>query len=334
MDAKIPERNKKPGVAYAVSDDGIELPVIDVTNPAFAFAPSDADIDRTIADTLADLAAFKRMTPAEIKALLSSSILLRGGLAARGSFLSGMSTYVHKLGPENLGRDFASDWDRRAAAGLLPAAFRLRLQTMAKMMAEAVRAAVTSHTGELHLIDIGGGAATSSINALILAKGALKGRTVVVHVLDIDEAGPRFGARSLEALRADRAPLWGVDAAIDAVVYDWNDTSKLRDLLGKHGSSVVAACSEGGLFSYGSDDAIAANLAVLRELAAPGFVLVAEFLMDQDTLPAKLKWIGQASGIGIRQIGLDAFRRMAEGAGWAIDEVVEGPIHHVVRLRI
>ncbi|HYQ18734.1 MAG TPA: hypothetical protein VEQ58_23325, partial [Polyangiaceae bacterium] len=35
------ERNKRPGVSYAVTDDGLELPVLDVTHPAFAFELSD-----------------------------------------------------------------------------------------------------------------------------------------------------------------------------------------------------------------------------------------------------------------------------------------------------
>lgn len=33
---KVPEKNKVPGVCYALTDDGIELPVVDITNPAFA----------------------------------------------------------------------------------------------------------------------------------------------------------------------------------------------------------------------------------------------------------------------------------------------------------
>ncbi len=35
MQIKIPEKNKKPGVCYTITDDGLELPVIDVTNPVF-----------------------------------------------------------------------------------------------------------------------------------------------------------------------------------------------------------------------------------------------------------------------------------------------------------
>ena len=36
MSPRIPERNKKPGLCYALTDDGVELPVIDVTHPSFA----------------------------------------------------------------------------------------------------------------------------------------------------------------------------------------------------------------------------------------------------------------------------------------------------------
>ena len=34
MIPRIPEQHKKPGVCYAVTDGGLELPVIDITNPA------------------------------------------------------------------------------------------------------------------------------------------------------------------------------------------------------------------------------------------------------------------------------------------------------------
>ena len=43
----IPEANKKPGVFYAVSADGIELPIVDVTHPSFALP-----LDRTEATAL------------------------------------------------------------------------------------------------------------------------------------------------------------------------------------------------------------------------------------------------------------------------------------------
>jgi hypothetical protein len=35
------EVNKRPGVYYALTNDGIELPIVDVTHPAFALDVSD-----------------------------------------------------------------------------------------------------------------------------------------------------------------------------------------------------------------------------------------------------------------------------------------------------
>ncbi len=35
MNIRIPEKNKKPGVYYAVTQDGVELPIVDITNAVF-----------------------------------------------------------------------------------------------------------------------------------------------------------------------------------------------------------------------------------------------------------------------------------------------------------
>jgi hypothetical protein len=33
---QMPEKNKRPGVIYPYNREGVELPVIDITHPAFA----------------------------------------------------------------------------------------------------------------------------------------------------------------------------------------------------------------------------------------------------------------------------------------------------------
>src|SRR5262249_47993489 len=40
---RIAEKNKKPGVCYAVTTDGVELPIVDVTHSAFTVAVTDAE---------------------------------------------------------------------------------------------------------------------------------------------------------------------------------------------------------------------------------------------------------------------------------------------------
>jgi hypothetical protein len=337
MDTRIPETNRQAGICYAVTDEGMELPVIDVTHPAFAFDIGEPALTASIAATLEDLARFKTMSRDEILALAGESILLRGGLQAGGSFMSGMTTYLHKLGPGNLGRGYASDRDRRAAAQLLPLAFRHRLATVARLVADRLTTALAVSRGPAHLVNIAGGTALDSLNALILsrkAQPALLARPVSIHVFDLDAAGPAFGARALAALQAPGGPLHGLDVTFEHIAYDWADTAPLASVLqdAHREDAVLAASSEGGLFEYGSDDHIIANLKVIGEHAPAGSTFVGALLMDKATLPERLKWIGNASGIAVRLLGLSALRGLALQAGWNVEQVENGPIHHIAVL--
>jgi hypothetical protein len=337
MQPKTPELSKKEGICYALSDDGLELPVIDVTHPAFALELADGALDAIIDETLSDLARFRTMAPADIRALAAESILLRGGLQSVGSFMSGMTTYLHKLGPENLGRGYASDWDRRAAGQLLPVAFRLRLRDTAELLSECVVTACATRPKRVRLLNIGGGPALDSINALILANKrapeALRRVSIVIHLLDIDTHGPAFGARALEALMGEGGPLHELAIRFEPVSYDWSNTAALEGLLGSvRDAEWVAGSSEGGLFEYASDEDIAHNLRVLAARTTQSFAMIGAVLKDKATLSERLKWIGDASGIKVRLLGLGALRELALSAGFAVERVVDGPIHHVVRL--
>ena len=65
---------------------------------------------------------------------------------------------------------------------------------------------------------------------------------------------------------ADGGPLAGLDIVFDHRSYDWDEPAPLEALLRELGAAgaIVAASSEGGLFEYGSDAAIVANLEALR----------------------------------------------------------------------
>jgi hypothetical protein len=43
MKSPLVEANKIPGLHYAVTNDGIELPIVDVTHPAFALSVTDTE---------------------------------------------------------------------------------------------------------------------------------------------------------------------------------------------------------------------------------------------------------------------------------------------------
>lgn len=248
MDHKTPETDKIPGVSYVWTEDGIELSVIDVTHAAFA--------EKAGGDTLAALSKefldLQGKHPFIRRLLSKRSIVLRAMTSASGTFLAGMATYVGKLGPAALGRGYSGFVDRKVAAGIGSVSFRLRLRDMADRMAEELAPRLAARQGRpLRLLNIGGGPAMDSLNALILirksAPESLGGRRIFIRVLDVDTAGPAFGSRATEALCGENAPLHGVSVSFDRVEYDWTRPSDLHQAVGKIGEDDVAIGStEGG----------------------------------------------------------------------------------------
>ncbi len=333
---KIPEKNKQPGVCYAVSDDGIELPVIDITHPAFAFHISAAELDALIvAMQKADQIPF-----AYLQAAAQKSLLLRGLVESAGTFTTGMMTYLNKLGPDVLGEGYAGPLDKQWAASLTPVTFRWRMQDVVRLLADGLGAALAARPGApVHLVNIAGGPAADSLNALILLQkerpGLLAGRAVTIHVLDLDASGPSFGARCLAALQAEGAPLHGLSASLEYLAYDWSQPETLEELLaGFEPGAAVSGSSEGGLFEYARDEDIVANLAVLCAATPPDAVMVGPVVRDASTLDPRLKNTEKAPGRpAIRYIGLEAFGALARRAGWVIARSLDGPMHQVVELR-
>lgn len=332
----VAERHKRFGVSYAVTDDGLELPVIDITHPAFAIAPTEAEIDALAAQLREMMARQQEATEeqrAAMRAYLGTSIIGRGMLAGTGTFLSGLSTYLMKIGPDNLGA-YAIELDRNIARALGPTSMRMRLQNVVAFMAEALAPVLAATPGApLHLINIAGGPAIDSLNVLIVLRrdhaSALEARPIHIHVFDQDTAGPAFGARALKALLEPGAKLHGLDVTHRHVHYDWKLTETFaRELSALDlGRAVWAASSEGGLFEYGSDDEIVANLRVLRAAGNGGTV---SGTVTRDDGPGALS--RQASFFATIPRTLAAFEAIVETAGWRVDRSIAVPYSVDVRL--
>jgi hypothetical protein len=338
MEPLVRELNKRPGVCYATSDEGIELPVIDVTHPAFAVDPGEAELARMRSQYLRQ-ARLRAWLPGFVhrgimRFLRQRSALLRAGLArdqataagSTGDFMSGTATYLWKVGPENLGAGYANPLDRTLAATLPPLATRLRLRDTARMIAGSLERA--AGRARWDLVNLGGGPAMDSINALILVRRRgphLLMRPISIHVFDRDEAGPAFGARALQALR-ESGPLAGVDVSLRFVRHDWAEVARLRQQLEPLRASAVVASSEGALFDYGTDQAIVENLAALRELTGPDFTVVGDVVNDDELT----RLIMKETGLAVRPLGLSGLRALAERAGWRIDETV-GQVFRLVK---
>jgi len=342
MIAVVPETHKKAGVCYAVADDGLELPVIDVTHPAFAFKLSDEQLSAQIDRFVQSLQTAAQLPPAAMAAMAQKSRLMRGLVAMGGEgYTSGMVTYLNKLGPDNLGDGYATPMDRQWAAGLTPLTFRWRMRDLARLLADGLAPALAARPdASLVLVNIAGGPAADSWNALILLQKEhpelLVGRRIRIYVLDVDAEGPHFGARALAALTAAEGPLAPLDATLEYIAYDWSQPQQLRILLRAIDAAhaVVAVSSEGGLFEYAADEQIVANLAVLAAETPADTIVAGPVVRDATTLDSRLVATEHVPGRPpIRYLGLAKFAELAGRGGWQIDRHLDGPMHQVVCLR-
>jgi hypothetical protein len=96
---------------------------------------------------------------------------------------------------------------------------------------------------------------------------------------------------------------------------------------------VAAGSAEGGLFEYGSDSEIVANLEVLQTGTPEDFRIVGSVVRDEATADPSLPVLRDMRGIPPRLLGLEAFGALAATAGWRVARAIEGnPFYHVVEL--
>ncbi len=328
-----------PGLSYACTDEGVELPVIDLTHSAFEVNLS---FDQLAALTASSRRRLRRLEllPTFVHRLMARrSILLRNAMGSQDSFYGGMATYLLKLGAANMHGVHEGRLDSVIASAIGPVSIRLRHRAASNLIAEGLAFALDSLDTKgrpVHLVNISGGPASDSLNALILLKktdpARLADRRVAIRVLDLDAAGPRFGARSLDALQGPGGALEGLDASFDHHPYDWTDAAPLGRMIERSASdhAVVVGSSEGGLFEYADDDVILANLRALRHVAMPDFVMVGSYVRDEPAAQ-EIKRLTRAT---IRLFSPEAFEGLVALAGWSVVKSIENnPIYRVVALQ-
>jgi hypothetical protein len=322
---------------------GFEIPVIDLSHPAFSLDPSEEELARAMAATVAYVRRLSRMPPFARK--ISMALALRGSrlaaaaASARSGYLGGMATYLLKLGPDCLG-SWANGADRAVASSFPCYSARLRMRDAASLIAEEIGRMRGAQGGSrIRLVGIAGGPSMEIVNALIFARrrfpGFLEGREIRIDSLDIDAEGAAFGARALEALLSEGGALHGLDARMRGVVYDWDDAKSLAAALGPGRSSGEGArgetvfSSEGGLFDYASDESVSANLRAIGELAGRGAAMVGTMSVAE----GEAGIVNGASGAALRLRRLTDFEALAAGAGWMIEDRLERPLSRCFLLR-
>jgi len=341
MTHTIPELRRVPGVFYVQSDDGLELPVIDVTHPSFAVDPTPEALDALTRAYVNDLERREKLPRFVSKPLLwfflRRSVLVRGMRTTKSGFLPGMDTYLMKLGPKHLG-SWAAPIDYKIAASLPIMSIRLRLQDVARLLAETVTTVLSRPDSvPCHIFNIGGGPAIDVINALLLvhrdAPLLLASRPIRIHVLDIDEGGPRFGSRALALLMANDGPLSGLDITFAHQHYDWHDASALQAALieARRAGLVAAVSSEGALFEYGSDDVVRANLVAIRQHGGSDTAVIGS--VNRNDIVSFQRRHPAPSNIKVVPRTIAEYQTLVESAGWRIVTMVERPFSRQVLLR-
>jgi len=318
------------GVVHAPSASGYLLPVINVTHPAFKMDDSPEAIERMRQQFALEEAQRKRMPKwlmGFFMFLVKRQSRLLGALLQPDSpVLDGLTTYVFKLAPEHLPHPFDNKFDRRFAASPSSRAMGLRVQQMARLLADGVRPALIARPdAPLYLINIGGGSAIDALNALIVLRAdhpRLLQRRVIIHVLDPDSRGPEFGFNALAMLSEPGQPLAGLDAAWLHDAYDWNDTRILEGVVDSavRGDMIVAASSEGALFEYGSDQAIVANLRALHARGS-GACAVAGSVTRSDPLTR------ESLALSLYKLiprGVEGFAQLIRDTGYSVAQVAPG----------
>jgi hypothetical protein len=254
-------------------------------------------------------------------------------MVSDNGYLDSISTYMLKLGAEHLPPGYDGPVDRKVAAAPHVALIRLRMQQIARLLADALLAPLADAPDTpLQFVNIAGGPALDSMNALIMlarTHATLIHRPIAIHVFDAQQDGPTFGARALLALTAPVGPLHGLEVQFQHHAYDWNDTAPLARLLAglaAHGA-IIAASSEGGLFEYGTDDAVVANLTTLARAGVP---IVAGSVTSSSG--ERKRMIAQTR-FRLFARGLEGFAPLAERSGYAIAESRTAIVSEQVLLR-
>jgi hypothetical protein len=339
-----PETSRISGLAYACTDNGIELPVLDITHPQFLSSIDEDRLDEVSTASIQKMLAMAQMSDAQKRTyyeqLLKSHIFGPVFVSDPGAhFMSGMSTYVYKLGPNLIGGRPDREFDRSASMDIGGVAMRMRIRDLCRLQAGALIPQLESSPQKsLCFMNIAGGAASDSINTLILIHNEnpalLRSRKIEIHVLDIDPVGPRFAFGCIEALKTQAHHFHGLDIAFHHTAHDWKDTEELIPLLSSKRDCFVTCASEGGLFEYGTDEEIIRNLNVLYDHSPDGTRIAGTIVHETDKVHVTVPALAKASNAGLRFLGVSGLAGLLEETGWRLERVQEeNPIYAVFMLK-
>lgn len=201
---------------------------------------------------------------------------------------------------------------------------RMRARDISTFLADSIRSSLKHlPRKDLCMINIGGGTATDSINALILLTksdpGLLSGIKIELNILDIDDYGPFFASQCIGELVSEGGALNGLDIECRHVYYDWKNVSTLETLLSERIGCIPVFSSEGGIFEYGDEGDIIRNLEIISGNVRRQTFFCGSLIKDDANVDPVFSSTIDMMKIKPKQYGVDGLTRLLDRSGWIIN---------------
>ena len=331
---KISERNKIAGISYAFTENGIELPVLDITHPLFLRSINEEKLDKMLNEIKQkgeERAESFNKIPTFIKNFMAKRSYIMAGFMLKDTedtFLSGMSTLMMKFGPELIGKGRRKFFDRLGSKAFGAILLRMRVRDICKLHTDILETQLIKEKDKnLCFINIAGGAACDSINALITIytkdPSLLKNREIEINVFDIDRFGPTFAKNCVESLKSIGNYFSGLNISFNHIYYNWNDTTVLKDFLLMRKEWLIIASSEGGLFEYASDEDIIRNLNILYDNSQKNMKILGSAIRDVNTVDPGILASMKLTNIKARLLGVEGLKETIKKTAWIIENIMD-----------
>ena len=329
MKKKIVEKRKIPGISYAFTKDGIELPVLDITHPLFVSSIDEEKLERNIREIAPEAKkraeSFKKL-PLFIKRFLSKRSFIMAGMmdmTTGNEYVTGLSTMVMKLGPGFIGKGRRKLLDRLGSRAIGAVMVRMRTRDISGFLANSIKGSLKTFPGkDLCLVNIGGGTATDSLNALILVLKSdpelISGKKIELNILDVDDYGPYFAISSARELISDEGALKGISLSCRHIDYNWRDVTGLDELLKERAEWVTLFSSEGGIFEYGEEEDIINTLRVISRNTGNQTAFCGSLVKDPFNVDPVFSETLDLTTIRPMQYGQEGLKKLADKSGWKI----------------
>ncbi len=320
LDSKVP---------CAFTDNNIQLPILDITHPYFISSIDEITFRLKCAEAAAKADSSKKM-PGFLKGFIRKMFNLEN------TYMSGMCTFLYKLGPALLKGRKIRLWDKLVSKQYTSMAIRFRLKEICRLQAEILMQTLkVSPEKNLCFINIAGGTAADNINTLILIQEEdselLKGRKIEINILDLDSFGPNFAKQSLRVLKSPGQRFEGLDISVRIIPYDWSNPSEKPAMLTQERSEWIQICSsEGGLFEYGSDAEIIDNLNQLYLNSPIDMKITGSLVFTKENVNPGFLAGAELLGINMNFLGLTGLKRILAQTKWVLESTQDIEAIYVV----